>query len=450
MRFLKGTEIQQQVKRLSDRSGELMAAVAYWGKDGAKLTGLKRKRECRKVRIICDLLSGSCNPSEVEELMALPGVEVKTLDRLHAKVWIGGDEVILGSANASMNGLPDNAKAIINGNIEAAALLKDRSLSHQLKEWFEKQWKKSTKIDGEILIHAKRVWKRRRPSGPRAFTGTTDKLMNKVRKLSEIFPNLRVLAYLNLDYGKEVHPYVQGHWQEHYSREEWPDIENKDPYYEWPPQFPEWADKNGAVVMDFSCDKEHVSFDFNGFWEIRALRPLPSGNHLTFLVERQEFEVCKFTKNEKETLANRVYSLAFEREFYIDEFGCYIDMNFSELWEFELITLKERLISQAVEAAQNRCRTGQFDCHLILNAILDCKNDDAWLRDYETYVGGKSDESGNRLKKQVNQQMGRRIKKGVGGEDLLDDDGRIIRRSVIGEIIQSYTLLKKFDEKAIP
>ena len=108
MRFLAGADIQTQVRMIASRTGEVMAAVAYWGSGAAERTGLTQHNRPASVRVICDLLSGACNPAEIEALRAL-GVTVKTLDRLHAKVWIGEDDVIVGSANASRNGLPAEA-----------------------------------------------------------------------------------------------------------------------------------------------------------------------------------------------------------------------------------------------------------------------------------------------------------------------------------------------------
>ena len=87
MRFLAGTDIQAQVRRLASGSGEVMAAVAYWGKGAAKQTGLAEHKNPKAVRVICDLLSGACNPDEIKTLAHL-GFSVSTLDRLHAKVWI--------------------------------------------------------------------------------------------------------------------------------------------------------------------------------------------------------------------------------------------------------------------------------------------------------------------------------------------------------------------------
>ena len=76
MRFLTGTDIQREVVKIMSRTGEVMAAVAYWGAGASERTGITRKKHRNKARVICDLLSGACNPAEVEKLMKL-GVQVK-------------------------------------------------------------------------------------------------------------------------------------------------------------------------------------------------------------------------------------------------------------------------------------------------------------------------------------------------------------------------------------
>ena len=136
MRFLAGANIQTQVRTIASRTGEVMAAVAYWGSGAAVRTGLTEHDDPASVRVICDLLSGACNPAEIEALTEL-GVSVKTLDRLHAKVWIGGDDVIVGSANASRNGLPGEGEQGANANVEAAVLSQDPRLARELRTWSE-------------------------------------------------------------------------------------------------------------------------------------------------------------------------------------------------------------------------------------------------------------------------------------------------------------------------
>ena len=97
MRFLSDAEFQEQVRQLASRSSEVRAAVAYWGKGAVERTGLAKNDRPETARVICDLLSGACNPTEIETL-AWHGVTVRTLDRLHAKVWIASGKTIVGSA----------------------------------------------------------------------------------------------------------------------------------------------------------------------------------------------------------------------------------------------------------------------------------------------------------------------------------------------------------------
>jgi hypothetical protein len=47
-----------------------------------------------------------CDPREISKLLRRKNTEVKTRDRLHAKVYSAHDMVVIGSANASRRGLP--------------------------------------------------------------------------------------------------------------------------------------------------------------------------------------------------------------------------------------------------------------------------------------------------------------------------------------------------------
>jgi hypothetical protein len=75
-------------------------AVAYVGKDWAKLIAPARLKE-----IVLSPTVGT-NPSAVKELVTQLGWEkVHFLDQLHAKIYIGSNAVIVGSANLSTNAL---------------------------------------------------------------------------------------------------------------------------------------------------------------------------------------------------------------------------------------------------------------------------------------------------------------------------------------------------------
>lgn len=164
MRFLYGDLILNEIKEVVRRSGKLSVAVAYWGEDAAEHTGIADRPDRKNVRVICDLLSGACNPSEIRRLKRL-GVQVRKLSGLHAKVWINGDRVIVGSANASTSGLVDDDGH--NMNIEAGLAAEDAELSRELQEWFEWHWcHHASEIDKEDLRLADRRHKqRKRPFG---------------------------------------------------------------------------------------------------------------------------------------------------------------------------------------------------------------------------------------------------------------------------------------------
>ena len=170
MHFLYGDLIQKEIKRVVKRPGRLSVAVAYWGQGGATHTGLADRSDPEHIRVICDLLSGACNPSEIRWLKR-HGVQIKKLSGLHAKVWVSGNSVVVGSANASTNGLGDeNAQ---NMNIEAALAATDRTLSRDLQEWFDWHWcHDASDIDEGDLREAEKRWKRRRRSSGRTGKDT--------------------------------------------------------------------------------------------------------------------------------------------------------------------------------------------------------------------------------------------------------------------------------------
>ncbi len=132
MRFLTGSEIQQEVRNIMSRPGEVMAAVAYWGIHGEERTGLDRKENPQSARIICNLDHVACNPFAIEDLLTR-WLCVKTLPRLHAKVWMSGDDVVLGSANASGRALPTDPHDG-RANVEAAFVAHGQGLAQEVRD----------------------------------------------------------------------------------------------------------------------------------------------------------------------------------------------------------------------------------------------------------------------------------------------------------------------------
>ena len=101
-------------------------AVAYIGKDWDKLIDKSKLK-----KIILSPTIGS-NPSAIAELAECVSWEkVLFLEELHAKIYIGKNCAVLGSANLSKNGL------CVSGLEEAAVMIKDRALITQVTEYFQ-------------------------------------------------------------------------------------------------------------------------------------------------------------------------------------------------------------------------------------------------------------------------------------------------------------------------
>ncbi|HLW90446.1 MAG TPA: phospholipase D family protein [Roseiarcus sp.] len=123
--FLTKREIAEKVRSSAKSAPELAFAVAYWG-DGAaaelRLNGIRKP-----LRILCDLWSGACNPKELGVLLELPNVELRWFDHLHAKIFWTPACAVVGSANASTNGLGQEGKET-SGLVEAALCTDDQDV----------------------------------------------------------------------------------------------------------------------------------------------------------------------------------------------------------------------------------------------------------------------------------------------------------------------------------
>ena len=162
MEFLSHNEIRDEVRRLVASNHKLYAAVAYWGAGAAGFTKIESREDRDNVHVICDLLSGACNPGEIKRLIDL-GVCVKTHDYFHAKVWIAADAVIVGSANASTTGLP-GGEDDVRANVEAALITQDRAVINRVERWWKVIWNESRVITGAEFRQAEALWKKRQRS----------------------------------------------------------------------------------------------------------------------------------------------------------------------------------------------------------------------------------------------------------------------------------------------
>ena len=120
-----------------------LCAVAFWGSGAEQLFLGPPDRD---LRVICNLAMGGTNPHVILRLLEA-GIDVRQCDALHAKVYIGTDDAVITSANASMNGLGLGAEA---GWIETGCIIP----AEAAVPWFEGLWDQSNAIEVPEDINA--------------------------------------------------------------------------------------------------------------------------------------------------------------------------------------------------------------------------------------------------------------------------------------------------------
>jgi hypothetical protein len=127
-------------------------AIAFWGRGAATSLGLANAAP--STRILLNAPSGACNPSELTRLLEEHShINVRSSARLHAKVAIGADRMLVGSANASANGLGFDGDALIGWN-EACTVVEDRRALSAAGRWFQGLWDAAEPLTPALIREA--------------------------------------------------------------------------------------------------------------------------------------------------------------------------------------------------------------------------------------------------------------------------------------------------------
>jgi len=155
--FLQSGNYMAALESLMVASPSIDMAVAFWGRGAENIF-----KNTTHARIVCNLLSGGTNPEVIENLLKIDGFVLKHHDCLHAKVVVGLDQAIVGSANMSTNGLNIEAGEF-DGWEEAGMKVNDPESLLQIRAWFENTWDSGIEIlqDSPLLEQARVNWKRR-------------------------------------------------------------------------------------------------------------------------------------------------------------------------------------------------------------------------------------------------------------------------------------------------
>jgi hypothetical protein len=307
--FVSDALFADKLRELIQEAESLVFAVAFWGRGASEELGLHKLRISQQVKIVCDLDSGGCNPEEVERLMSLSGVTVKKLSGLHAKVYWSGHGVLVGSSNASANGLAFERNELA-GTIEANTFASDVTLIQQVKLWLDNRvLADADEISNEDIMRAKSLWSLRRRDRKMLVTSgkTTRNLLEEIKKSPDIFADRRIVVWIYDDEPRDA-PALK----------KLKDVRNQlhDPKLDC---YQDSSAEPGTIILGFWYNRAQKVADlkklhFDGMWQVPKEKhihrypkkgKLPAGRIL--LCRRlSAFEGFKFSKEEKKELSEKV------------------------------------------------------------------------------------------------------------------------------------------------
>lgn len=153
--FLFENELSDAIKNILKKESDLYIAVAFIGDEASQWINPNAKN----IKIICNLTMGGTNPAEVKEIMNKFGIgNIKQIDNLHAKLYIGSEHVIVGSANMSNNGLGTQPNALREAGYK---FKRDQPSGQRSLDWFYKLWESAHPITHQDLKDAAEKWSQR-------------------------------------------------------------------------------------------------------------------------------------------------------------------------------------------------------------------------------------------------------------------------------------------------
>lgn len=160
--FLAGAELAEAIRDVLS-GADVRCAVAYWG--GGIEMAFPPSDGPPAARIICDVTRGGTSPKALVTMGAPKNKDLRHVPDLHAKVYISDRGAVVGSANASDNGIGFGAAP---GLIEAGVLLRpDQESFAEAAEWFGTLWDRSGKVGKKALDMAKARFRPRGMPGNR-------------------------------------------------------------------------------------------------------------------------------------------------------------------------------------------------------------------------------------------------------------------------------------------
>lgn len=186
--FLYGAKLSACIRKICD-APNVDCAVAFWG------VGIKAHLFTQwgngKIRIVCNISMGATCRAALAELGAPSNENLRVHDSLHGKVYLSAHGALIGSPNAS-----DNGVGIISGAsgslLESGVFCPAGSKAYgDAVQWFEGLFDAASIVDQAELAGAPERSRELRPRGSRAMlSGLT--LLRRLRDFPDNFLDVHV------------------------------------------------------------------------------------------------------------------------------------------------------------------------------------------------------------------------------------------------------------------
>jgi hypothetical protein len=264
-KFLRGSDIKKTANELINRATSVRVAIAYWGHgsydwlDTGSIVAMD-------TTIVCDLMSGACDPDEILRLQNLLGKSrVLKRDRLHAKVWLTDQGAIVGSSNISANGLGWEGDDELHGSIEANVIVDDTVTLSAIRSWFESEvMTGATEITKEDFKEAHRRHKHHRITRPHPHSNRGS-LLDAIRLDPAAFADRDFIVWIysqgtqSAEAGRIIA--AEQRARQNHTIEAWEDVIGPIP-------------PAGALVLDFDLATRTRRASLDGLWQTLHDDPL--------------------------------------------------------------------------------------------------------------------------------------------------------------------------------
>lgn len=371
--FVSGNALTSRICQVVKSTTQIDLAVAFWGSGSIERLALPDNLE--HVRILCDLTSGACNPNVVHELHSRQA-KIWTKDGMHAKVYLGERAAVIGSANASANGLGEEDDELDLG-LEAGVFTSNIGVIKRARAWFSSQLNDADEVEVEFIDKLCAEYNERKKHRPMRRGIRKDSLLTALDNNPKLFARraVRLIAYEYSGFtSEELKPYRKIGPQL-YGASTFKKF-RRDGIYPFYIDYTGWPVSPGEWFLDFEVlpnqkNSKGIKVKFGGIWQVLSDEADyqsrgPNGSRVVFCRPRNSVYGLSFPTKDRNEIARRIQKY-LERKGALDgrlpvedEHGCLIDFRLDQLPK-ELCAPRKNGNPSGKRNAPSRIKTPSLD-----------------------------------------------------------------------------------------